>query len=117
MRNKQIKKSAIFACAVLIFAVAVNLFAAQSDWNSFWTKFKAAVAKNDKATVLSLSKEKLSDANYKNLFGIPARRSCFAKAEAVKDERGNYSVFCGEQGYLFEKVDGQFKFIEAFAND
>lgn len=117
MKSKVIKKAAILGIAILIFAAVADNFAAQSDWISFWTKFKTAVAKNEKAAVSSLSKEKLSDADYKSLFGTPARRNCFAKAKAVKDEQGNYSVFCGEQGYLFQKVEGQFKFIEAFAND
>lgn len=117
MRRRFKKKSAFFVCAILLFVAVVNPVAAQTTWTAFWTKFKTAVAKNDKKTILSLSKVKLSDADYKQMFGASARRNCFAKAKTVKDEQGNYSVFCGEQGYLFHKVDGQFKFIEGFAND
>lgn len=117
MRKRLKRKSMFFACAILLFAVAVNSVSAQTNWTAFWTKFKTAVAKQDKKTVLNLSKENLSDADYKQMFGTSARRNCFAKAKAVKDEQGNYSIFCGEQGYLFQKVDGQFKFIEGFAND
>lgn len=117
MRGRLKRKSAFFACAVLLFAMTVASVSAQTSWTAFWTRFKTAVAKNDRKTVSSLSKEPLSDTDYKQMFGTSARRNCFAKAKAVKDEQGNYSVFCGEQGYLFQKVDGQFKFIEGFAND
>lgn len=89
---------------------------AQSDWATFWTKFKTAVVKNDKKTVLSLSEQNLSDEDYKILFGARARQNCFAKAKPVKDGE-TYSVFCGGQGYYFEKVNGQFKFKEWFADD
>lgn len=117
MSRRLIVKSPTFTCAVLMIAFAVNSVAAQTTWTAFWQKFKTAVAKNDKPTVLSLSKEKLSDADYKQMFGTRARQNCFAKAKPVKDEQGNYSVFCGEQGYLFQKDGGRFKFIEGFAND
>ena len=114
MRKRLIKKSLVFACAILMCSASIS---AQSDWATFWGKFKTAVAKSDKKTILSLSKEKLSDSEYKELFGTRARQNCFAKAKAVRDEQGYYSVFCGEQGYLFQKIGGQFKFVEGFPND
>lgn len=114
MWKRLIVESLVFACAVLTFTASVS---AQSNWTAFWGKFKVAVAKSDKKTILSLSKEKISDSEYKELFGTRARQNCFAKAKAVRDEQGYYSVFCGEQGYLFQKIGGQFKFVEGFAND
>lgn len=118
MQKRLMRKSAVFACiAVLICAFASGSMAAQTIWTAFWQKFKTAVVKGDKQTILSLSKESLSDADFKEMFGARARQNCFAKAKAVKDEQGGYSVFCGEQGYYFQKVNGQFKFIEGFAND
>ncbi len=117
MEKRLAGKSAIFVYAILLFAVTVNSVSAQTTWAAFWQKFKTAVVKNDRKTVLSLSKETLSEADYKQMFAARGRRNCFAKAKPVKDEQGNYSVFCGEQGYLFHKVGKQYKFIEGFAND
>lgn len=97
-----------------MFAIPVS---AQSDWATFWTQFKSAVVKGDKATVLKLSQSTELPAHYQKLFGSAAKQRCFAKARAVKDEQGGYSVFCGELGYYFKKVGGQFKFIESFPND
>jgi hypothetical protein len=117
MRKQLTKNSIILACVVVTLALISNSVAAQSTWSAFWQKFKTAVVKGDKQTVLSLSKESLSDADYKQLFGTRAKQNCFAKARPIKEEPDAYSVFCGEQGYYFEKIDGHFKFIEAFAND
>jgi hypothetical protein len=111
MWKKQISALAIIA----IFAV--SSVSAQSTWASFWQNFKSAVVKNDKKTVLNLSKNSLSNSDFNQLFGSKSKRNCFAKAKPVKDSDGSYSVFCGEQGYYFQKVDGKFKFIEGFAND
>ncbi len=112
------RKRLITLTLTLFVAVAcAGASPAQSGWGPFWTKFRAAVVRGDKGTVLSLSKDPLSNADYRQLFGTRARRNCFARAKAVKDEQGGYSVFCGEQGYYFEKVGGQFKFSGPFAND
>ena len=100
-----------------IFAISFQTTAAQSNWAAFWTKFKAAVVKGDKQTVLNMSEAENLPKDYGSLFGTLAKKRCFASAKAVKDEQGGYSVFCGEQGYYFEKINGQFKFKEAFAND
>ncbi len=109
------------ATLLLISALCVMWFetsvAAQSDWTAYWQKFKTAVVKSDKKTVLSLSSSASLPDAYQELFGSRARRNCFAKAKPVKGEQDGYSVFCGEQGYYFKQVDGQFKFVETFAND
>ena len=117
MRKRLIKKSPFWACAIVLLTVAVNSVAAQSNWTAFWQKFKTAVVNGDQQCVLSLSQDSLSDADYKALFGTKSKKQCFAKAKAFKDERGGYSVFCGEQGYYFEIVNGQFKFTGSFADD
>lgn len=106
----------------MLFIVAVLAFpfyssAAQSDWPVFWARFRAAVVKGDKQTVLSLSDSPQLPRDYHSLFGTRAGKRCFAKARPVKDEQGGYSVFCGEQGYYFKQVNGQFRFTASFAND
>jgi hypothetical protein len=117
MRGRLLKNLTLAAFAFIVVSSAAGKIAAQSNWAVFWQKFKTAVVKNDKKMVLSLSKEKLPDADYREMFGTNARRKCFAKAKPVPDEQGGYSVFCGEQGYYFQKVSGQFRFTEGFAND
>jgi|GEM_PF-2045215 len=116
MRKKIATNLLIGILVAASLAVPPEFAAAQSDWATFWTKFKTAVIKNDKKTVLSLSEQSLSNEDYKILFGTSARQNCFAKAKPVKDGE-TYSVFCGGQGYYFGKVNGQFKFKEWFADD
>src|SRR3712207_2849253 len=107
----------IAACGVLAFACAADAAGAQSDWPSFWKKFKAAVVSGDKKGVMLLSDSPQLPNDYGALFGTRAAKQCFARARPVKDEEGGYSVFCGEQGYYFKKVRGQFCFTDSFAND
>lgn len=90
----------------------------QSSWNAFWQKFKSAVVKGDKQTVRSLTAFELSDRRYNRLFGTKDKKDCFARAKPTKERQADaYTVFCGNQGYYFEKIDGQYKFSEPFADD
>ena len=92
---------------------------------SFWTQFKAAVGRNDKEAVASMTRfpfyleEQLTRdefiKKYRHIFNRRIQR-CFAKEKPVKD-RQSYSVFCGNEIYAFEKVDGKYKFTEIGAND
>jgi len=92
----------------------------------FWAKFKAAVAANDKEVVASMTRlpfllqgKKLSKAAFIQKFGVlfDARvKRCFAKARLVKENDG-FEVFCGQQIFLFEKVNGAYKFTEIGVND
>lgn len=93
---------------------------------SFWKNFKTALAKNDKEAVASLTKlpfpydnGELSRAQlikrFDELFDRRLKR-CLARARAVRDGE-SYSVFCGEQGLFFERVNGRYKFTSFFAND
>ena len=95
-------------------------------FNAFWTKFKAAVARNDKAAVADMTKlpfllgSKEQDRagflkQYSSLF-TPRVRRCFARARPAKDQDA-YEIFCGEQIFLFGKVDGAYKFTEIGVND
>jgi hypothetical protein len=101
----------------MLCAGVIGRTQAQSDWTQFWQKFKTAVVKGDRQTVLALSKSEMLPDGYQQLFGSRAKRNCFAKARSFKEDDGSYTVFCGEQGYLFRKVDGEYRFVEGFAND
>ncbi len=95
-------------------------------FTTFWTKFKAAVARNDQAAVADMTKlpfmldSKDVDRagfikQYSSLF-TPKMRRCFAKAKPSRDQ-DNMEIFCGEQIFLFGKVDGVYKFTEIGVND
>jgi hypothetical protein len=117
MMRKQLMILMIAVFVAVAVAVPLQKTEAQSDWVTYWKQFKTAVVNGDKQMVLSLSKSSQLPASYQKMFGTRAKKQCFAKAKPVKDENGGYSIFCGELGYYFEKVDGQFKFTETFAND
>lgn len=95
-------------------------------FSTFWIKFKAAVARNDKSAVADMTKlpflldSKEQDRaafikQYSSLF-TPKVHSCFARAKPTKDQDA-YEIFCGEQIFLFAKVGGVYKFTEIGVND
>ena len=95
-------------------------------FNAFWIKFKAAVARNNKAGVADMTKlpflmggEDLDRAGflkqYSSLF-TPKIRRCFARAKPTRDQDA-MEIFCGDQIFLFAKVDGVYKFTEIGVND
>lgn len=95
-------------------------------FTAFWTKFKAAVARNDKAAVADMTKlpfmldsKDLDRAGfikqYNSLF-TPRMRRCFARARPSRDH-DSMEIFCGQQIFLFAKVDGVYKFTEIGVND
>ena len=96
---------------------------------AFWVQFKTAVAKDDKEAIAGMTKlpfvygtsKPLSKAEFikecGKLFDQKTRR-CFAKAKPVKEEdRDSYSVFCGEEIFVFEKVNGEYRFTDIGMND
>jgi len=95
-------------------------------FNAFWVKFKDAIAKNDKNRVADMTKlpfmmdgidhdraEFISD--YASLFS-PRMRRCIPRAKVFKTG-DYYEIFCGDQIFLFGKVDGVWKFVEIGVND
>ena len=95
-------------------------------FNAFWIKFKAAVARSDKGGVADLTKlpfmmdgKNLDRAGFIKRYGslfTPRVRRCFARAKLTKDQDA-YEIFCGQQIFLFGKVDGVYKFTEIGVND
>jgi hypothetical protein len=92
----------------------------------FWTKFKIAVAKNDKAATASMTRLPFLFQNreltkpafiqkFDTIFNVRVKR-CFAKATLVKEGDG-FEVFCGQQIFLFENVGGVYRFTEIGVND
>jgi hypothetical protein len=119
---------------LMLSAVAPQAHSAEAKkddaFAAFWTQFKAAVAKNDKDAVAALTRfpveigENVTKAaflkKYPEFFTRKVQ-GCFAKGKPVKDDsaqgRGSYSLFCGEEIFLFEKVDGRYLFTGIGVND
>lgn len=95
--------------SLILLAASVNA-AAQTNFDDFWKNFKAAVVKGDQTAVAALTKFPLSMPygiktvrtkadflkRYKEIFNGEANAvKCFPKAEVIKDDAKNYSVYCG----------------------
>ena len=97
---------------------------AKESFTQFWTRFKAALAKDDRQAVAAMTKFRTGDATYMTdkeflaeWYGeLRRERRCFARAKPVKDQE-SYSVFCGERIFIFERHEGAWKFTEIGAND
>ena len=130
----KLRKTLVFLSMILMVVLGGQLQlrgqkrASTNDpaFNAFWIKFKAAVARNDKATVADMTKlpfmldnKDLDRAGfikqYNSLF-TPRMRRCFARAKPTRDQ-DVFEIFCGEQIFLFGKVDGVYKFTEIGVND
>jgi hypothetical protein len=122
----------LFALAMLLLILPIQSFAQSGSkaldpaFVAFWTKFKAAVAKDDKEAVATMtklpfffdSKEQKRDGFikiYDKLFTARVKK-CFATAKPVKDG-DDYEIFCGKSIYLFGKVNGSYKFTEIGVDD
>jgi hypothetical protein len=129
-----IKNSRAFVFAViLVGTLGVPFVEAQTRrpktdpaFTAFWVKFKDAVAENDRQRVADMTKlpfmiESIDRdraaflKEYPKLFTQRMRR-CIARAKPLM-EQDYYEIFCGEQIFLFAKVDGVWKFVEIGAND
>ena|SRR5579872_2041553 len=119
-----------FAGLGLAIVVAAPTAAQPSDgFGEFWTRFKAAVARDDRqaeAAMVVLSPtldqaEPLTFARFHADHLGPRARRCLATAKPVRDTDGegqaNYSAFCGELIYVFERVGGAWKLTDVAAND
>lgn len=122
----------LFALAMLLLILPIQSFAQSNSkpldpaFVAFLTKFKAAVANDDKEAVATMtklpflfdSKEQKRDGFikiYDKLFTARVKK-CFATAKPVKDD-DRYEIFCGKSIYLFGKVNGSYKFTEIGVDD
>ena len=96
---------------------------------TFLAQFKAAVAKDDKEAVAAMTRFPIDiNANvtkeaflkkYHEYFTQSVRK-CLAKEKPVADEqshRGSYNLFCGNDIFTFERVDGEYKLTSIGIND
>ena len=131
MNGKEIMRPKLLGALLLILSIsgaaaAQNKNKVDEAGLQFWTKFKAAVAKNDKEAVASMTRlpfllesRELARPGFIQkfdaIFNVRVKR-CFAKAALVKEGDG-FEVFCGQQIFLFAKVGGVYKFTEIGVND
>lgn len=112
---------------VQLFFAGAALAAPDKEFDGFWTKFTAALQKNDKNAVADMTKlpYMLNNKNlnkqqfvqaYPKIF-TAAIRKCLSTQKPVKD-KDSYFVFCGEEIYIFTKVPGKnYLFTEIGVND
>jgi hypothetical protein len=96
------------------------------EFAAFFSRFRAAVVRNDKQTVASMTrfpflfdnKERSRDEFIKihsQLFNSKVRK-CFVRAKPLP-EGENYDVFCAGLIFYFGKVDGEYRFLEFSPDD
>ncbi|MBI2810276.1 MAG: hypothetical protein HYX67_05550 [Candidatus Melainabacteria bacterium] len=96
------------------------------DFLDFWSGFKGALQKNDKAAIASMTKlpylveeKKLDRAAFIAQSGkifTTAIRKCLLREKPIADKDSVF-VFCGDEIYVFAKDQGKYKFIEIGVND
>lgn len=122
----QLLLASILLCVGAGFAVAQDNKRVDRAGLQFWAKFKTAVAKNDREGVASMTRLPFLLENHERttagfiekfdvIFDARVKR-CFARASPVKEGDG-FEVFCGKQIFLFEKLNGVYKFTVIGVDD
>ncbi len=121
-----IKRHLIASIAVLTL-LSPSALAKDAAFDAFWLKFKTALQKNDKEAIASMTKipyrtydkplnTKKEFISYCDKIFSKKIRDCLLKQKPVQDKT-NFSAFCGEEIYIFEKVNGNYLFTEIGVND
>ena len=130
--NKGTKATALLLLLLLNCSLASSRSQSQQKpetFASFWKEFTAALAKNDKDAVASLTQLPFYFDNkdqdragflkiYNQVFTRSIRR-CMATAKPHRDpsQKDSYDVYCGELIFVFGKVGGKFRFLSYGPND
>lgn len=103
----------------------------QKEYDQFITKFREALKANNGDAVTQMTKfpfywNEMRDAAYfrKNLYGkvfTSKIRNCIARGKGAyaRDPEGteNFTIFCGDDLFLFAKTPDGFRFLEIGVND
>lgn len=111
----------------LTLTIMPVVFAKDAAFDAFWLKFKAALQKNDKEAIASMTKipyqtydkplkTKKEFIGYCDKIFSKKIRDCLQKQKPIQDKT-YFSAFCGEEIYIFEKVNGNYLFTEIGVND
>lgn len=110
----------------LVFLLWQPAIAEDREFDRFFVKFKQSIQNNDKNGVAAMTKlpfllngKQLSKAQFLSQYDkvLPAKvRRCLLKDHPKRD-KNSYFVFCGEQIYVFSKVNDHYLFTDIDAND
>lgn len=103
----------------------------QQDYNTFIAQFREAAKANNSAAVTAMTKfpfywNDMRDAAYfqRNIYPkifTPKVRDCIGKAKGTYDRApdgsDNFTIFCGQQLFVFTRTPAGFRFAETGAND
>jgi hypothetical protein len=103
----------------------------QKDYDAFIARFRVALKANDAGAVTEMTKlpfywGEMRDAAYfrKNLYArifTAKTRNCLARGKGAYDRapngEDNFTLFCGENLFLFTKTPAGFRFAEGGVND
>ena len=108
----------------LLLAADAGHSAVQTDFTTFWKKFKSAVIAGDKAAVAEMTKFPMSIYSsaiqnreeflrrYGKIFNGEANAGqCFASAEPQKESAKSYSVYCPFKQTPNDKENAPIRFI------
>jgi hypothetical protein len=123
-------KLRILAALVVAMGAVEPARAADDGFAGFWSKFAAAVAKDDKAALASLTTlgpgldDNDTPLTFEKVHSIllrPAARRCLARAKPQSEIDGTgaltYAVLCGQVIYVFSKTDAVWRWTDASPDD
>jgi hypothetical protein len=132
IRRSVVQTKRAFLTSVILSLLAINpagsaeIKPAAGSFPAFWVQFKTAVQKQDKEAVARMTKFPFMGKYFSKVEFIKEyalilderTRRCFSKAKPIKDDdRDSYSVFCDEEIFGFEKVNGEYRFTDIGMND
>lgn len=116
----------LIALLSLIALSASAAFAKDAEFDAYWTKFKAALQKNDKEAIASMTRlpydtydtklDRKKFIVYCDKIFSKKKRDALLKQTPVKDKTA-WMVFVNDDIYIFEKVKGTYLFTEIGVND
>lgn len=118
----------ILALLIVLFSFTISVAADAKDaaFDAFWSKFCTALKTNNKEAIASMTRlpytfydkplnKKEFIASCEKIFSKKTR-ACLVKQKPVFDKT-YYSAFCDDDIFVFEKVKGNYMFIEIGVND
>lgn len=126
-KNKTSRALVVGVVALLLLLPQANVAQGQAaqakeTFAAFWTRFKAALAKNDRQAIAAMTKHcKCGQMPFDNdkqfldewYTAIRRNRACLARSKPFAHNRQSYSVICRTDGdeLVFERIGGEWKLI------
>jgi len=114
--------SVVAMSSLLLLSPQGQAAQAKETFAAFWTRFKVALAKDDRQAIAAMTKHcKCGQTPFDNdkqfldewYPAIRRNRACLARSKPFAQNRQRYSVICRTDGdeLLFERIGGEWKFI------